>query len=220
VALVVKYADNICKGFGHSISLVFCNSLSSVVFEDIAVNEAFMLGSFMVLASSAAYASITAGQLPAVTPRPAAVTRSGPASTVDGTAVVAPATSAGGSNSGGVASISTASIGANVGGGVVSFRGTEEGGAPSSTASSGHTYVVVSHTPAAVAEATDPVALAGTGNSGVDVERGLVSATTVPSTAAELETTTAGGQQKHSAKRGWLSGFGFSRGDSSRVRES
>jgi hypothetical protein len=217
VALVVKYADNICKGFGHSISLVFCNSLSSVVFEDIAVNEAFMLGSFMVLASSAAYASITAGQLPAVTPRPAAVTRSGPASTVDGTAVVAQATSAGGNNIGGVASISTASIGANVGGGVVSFRGTEEGGAPSS--SSGHTYVVVSHTPAAVAEATDAVALAGTG-SGVDVERGLVLATTVPSTATELETTTAGGQQKHSAKRGWLSGFGFSRGDSSRVRES
>jgi hypothetical protein len=218
VALVVKYADNICKGFGHSISLVFCNSLSSVVFEDIAVNEAFMLGSFMVLASSAAYASITAGQLPAVTPRPAAVTRSGPASTVDGTAVVAPATSAGGSNSGGVASISTASIGANVGGGVVSFRGTEEGGGTSS--SSGHTYVVVSHTPAAVAEAADPVALAGRGSSGVDVERGLVLAATVPSTAAELETTAAGGEQKYSAKRGWLSGFGFSRGDSSRVRES
>jgi hypothetical protein len=62
VALVVKYADNLYKGFGHSISLVFCNSLSSMVFEDTSVNETFLLGSFLVLASSAAYASVTAGQ--------------------------------------------------------------------------------------------------------------------------------------------------------------
>lgn len=68
VALVVKYADNIYKGFGHSISLVFCSSLSSVVFEDTVVNETFILGSFLVLAASAFYASITASQLTPVTP--------------------------------------------------------------------------------------------------------------------------------------------------------
>lgn len=60
VALVVKYADNIYKGFGHSISLVFCSTLSSVIFEDIALNETFLLGSFLVVASCAVYASMTA----------------------------------------------------------------------------------------------------------------------------------------------------------------
>lgn len=60
VALVVKYADNIYKGFGHSLSVVFCTTLSSFVFEDTSINETFLLGCFIVLASSVAYASMTA----------------------------------------------------------------------------------------------------------------------------------------------------------------
>jgi hypothetical protein len=59
VALVVKYADNIYKGFGHSISIIFCNAISSVVFEDTFVNETFMLGSFMVVFATAVYYALT-----------------------------------------------------------------------------------------------------------------------------------------------------------------
>ncbi len=55
---MVKYADNLYKGFGHSLSLVICNSVSSVVFEDTNINEAFMMGSFLVLASSVSFAAV------------------------------------------------------------------------------------------------------------------------------------------------------------------
>eukprot|EP00598_Pedospumella_elongata_P009295 CAMPEP_0185002984 /NCGR_PEP_ID=MMETSP1098-20130426/75268_1 /TAXON_ID=89044 /ORGANISM="Spumella elongata, Strain CCAP 955/1" /LENGTH=485 /DNA_ID=CAMNT_0027530573 /DNA_START=55 /DNA_END=1509 /DNA_ORIENTATION=- len=58
VALVVKYADNLYKGFGHSFSLVICSSISSILFDDTAVNEAFLMGSFLVVASSVAFSSV------------------------------------------------------------------------------------------------------------------------------------------------------------------
>ena len=55
---MVKYADNLYKGFGHSLSLVICSCVSSMLFEDTSVNEAFLLGSFLVIASSTAFASV------------------------------------------------------------------------------------------------------------------------------------------------------------------
>lgn len=58
VALVVKYADNLYKGFGHAFSLVICSCVSSVLFEDTAVNETFLTGSFLVIASSAAFSTV------------------------------------------------------------------------------------------------------------------------------------------------------------------
>ena len=58
VALVVKYADNLYKGFGHSFSLVICSSISSILFDDTTVNETFLMGSFLVVASSVAFSSV------------------------------------------------------------------------------------------------------------------------------------------------------------------
>ena len=58
MALVVKYADNLYKGFGHSFSLVICSSVSSILFDDTTVNETFLMGSFLVVASSVAFSSV------------------------------------------------------------------------------------------------------------------------------------------------------------------
>lgn len=55
---MVKYADNLYKGFGHAFSLVICSSISNVLFEDTAVNETFLTGSFLVIASSAAFSTV------------------------------------------------------------------------------------------------------------------------------------------------------------------
>jgi len=61
VALVVKYSDNIYKGFVHSLSLIVCNSLSSVLFDDTELNASFLLGCFVVLSSSWVYLQIPHG---------------------------------------------------------------------------------------------------------------------------------------------------------------
>jgi UDP-sugar transporter A1/2/3 len=56
VALVVKHADNIHKGFCASASIVIANSLDSALFHDTYVNETFILGAAIVLLSCVAFA--------------------------------------------------------------------------------------------------------------------------------------------------------------------
>lgn len=51
VAMVVKYADNVLKGFATSISIVFSALISAVYFRDISINSAFVFGSLVVLIS-------------------------------------------------------------------------------------------------------------------------------------------------------------------------
>ncbi|EDQ86084.1 uncharacterized protein MONBRDRAFT_11197 [Monosiga brevicollis MX1] len=63
VAVVVKYADNILKGFATSISIVI-SCLLSVHFFDFVVTNRFGLGTVLVLASSYLY-----GTCPPVSPR-------------------------------------------------------------------------------------------------------------------------------------------------------
>lgn len=55
IALVVKYSDNIHKGYGASISIVLATSINSVLFHDVNINSTFAMGSLLVFLSSYAY---------------------------------------------------------------------------------------------------------------------------------------------------------------------
>lgn len=59
VALVVKYADNIYKGFAASASIVLACLLDVTIFGETIINEAFSVGSFLVIASSAVFGLIS-----------------------------------------------------------------------------------------------------------------------------------------------------------------
>ncbi len=57
--MVVKYSDNVHKGFLASIAIVLGILIDSVIFQDAEINSKFGLGSFMVLVSSFAYFQLT-----------------------------------------------------------------------------------------------------------------------------------------------------------------
>jgi solute carrier family 35 (UDP-sugar transporter), member A1/2/3 len=63
VAVVVKYADNVLKGFATSLSILISAFVSSYLFGDVDINKAFLFGCIVVLASVFAFgynpASIT-----------------------------------------------------------------------------------------------------------------------------------------------------------------
>ena len=56
VALVVKYADNIFKGFAGGISTVLTTILDYALFDDTPITKGFVLGTLIVVAASAAFA--------------------------------------------------------------------------------------------------------------------------------------------------------------------
>lgn len=51
VAMVVKYADNVLKGFATSLSIILSALISAMYFHDIDINNAFCIGSMVVLVS-------------------------------------------------------------------------------------------------------------------------------------------------------------------------
>jgi len=51
VAMVVKYADNVLKGFATSLSIVLSALVSAVYFKDMDLNQAFVVGSAVVLSA-------------------------------------------------------------------------------------------------------------------------------------------------------------------------
>lgn len=51
VAVVVKYADNVLKGFATSLSIILSALVSAVYFTDVDINSAFVLGAAVVLLS-------------------------------------------------------------------------------------------------------------------------------------------------------------------------
>lgn len=55
MALVVKYADNVMKGFATSISILISCVVSYSLFHDVSINLAFILGGVVVLASVFAF---------------------------------------------------------------------------------------------------------------------------------------------------------------------
>jgi len=55
VALVVKYSDNIHKGFVASIAIVLAILIDSMIFQDATINEKFLLGSLLVAVTSTVY---------------------------------------------------------------------------------------------------------------------------------------------------------------------
>jgi solute carrier family 35 (UDP-sugar transporter), member A1/2/3 len=55
VAVVVKYADNVMKGFATSISIIISCLFSYMLFHDISVNTAFSVGSLVVILSVFAF---------------------------------------------------------------------------------------------------------------------------------------------------------------------
>jgi solute carrier family 35 (UDP-sugar transporter), member A1/2/3 len=55
VAVVVKYADNVMKGFATSLSILISCLFSSYLFHDVDMNSAFATGACVVLASVFAF---------------------------------------------------------------------------------------------------------------------------------------------------------------------
>ncbi len=59
MALVVKYADNIHKGFSASIAIVIASVIDYFIFHDTEINVRFAIGSFLVILSSVVYVMIS-----------------------------------------------------------------------------------------------------------------------------------------------------------------
>ena len=55
VAVVVKYADNVLKGFATSLSILISSLVSWYVFHDLDVNLGFFMGAVVVLAAVYVY---------------------------------------------------------------------------------------------------------------------------------------------------------------------
>lgn len=49
--MVVKYADNVLKGFATSISIILSAIVSAMYFQDISINKSFCVGALVVLSS-------------------------------------------------------------------------------------------------------------------------------------------------------------------------
>ncbi len=65
VALVVKYADSLLKGFSTSVSIVLSCVLSSVLFRDMALSFQFVCGTLLVIFSTILYSSGGGSKAPA-----------------------------------------------------------------------------------------------------------------------------------------------------------
>lgn len=59
---MVKFSDNIHKGFGASLSIVFANLIDSYIFNDTTINFKFSLGSILVIGSSLIYFYFTSSK--------------------------------------------------------------------------------------------------------------------------------------------------------------
>ena len=55
VAVVVKYADNVLKGFATSLSILLSCVVSSYLFNDVTFNSGFVAGALIVLLSVFGY---------------------------------------------------------------------------------------------------------------------------------------------------------------------
>lgn len=53
--MVVKYADNVLKGFATSISIVLSCVVSALYFHDVDINQPFLVGAMVVLSSVYTY---------------------------------------------------------------------------------------------------------------------------------------------------------------------
>lgn len=51
VAIVVKYADNVLKGFATSLSILLSSLISLAYFHDVSINSSFVIGAVVVLLS-------------------------------------------------------------------------------------------------------------------------------------------------------------------------
>eukprot|EP01039_Chlorochromonas_danica_P009790 gene9790-10828_t len=63
VAMVVKYADNVLKGFATSISILLSALVSAIYFHDISINQSFAAGAVIVLGSVYLYGYVPAKPL-------------------------------------------------------------------------------------------------------------------------------------------------------------
>lgn len=61
--MVVKYADNVLKGFATSISILLSAVVSAMYFHDIHINNSFCIGALVVLASVYMYGYVPPKQL-------------------------------------------------------------------------------------------------------------------------------------------------------------
>lgn len=61
--MVVKYADNVLKGFATSISILLSALVSAIYFHDININQSFAAGAIVVLGSVYLYGYVPAKPL-------------------------------------------------------------------------------------------------------------------------------------------------------------
>lgn len=62
VALVVNYADNICKSFAASASIVLSTTFDAFFFQDATINETYLAGALSVALSCFAFVVISEGK--------------------------------------------------------------------------------------------------------------------------------------------------------------
>lgn len=62
VALVVKYADNIHKGFGYAASIIISNTIDAYLFNDTTINTTYTMGSLVVIVTCWSFVSFSTGE--------------------------------------------------------------------------------------------------------------------------------------------------------------
>jgi len=55
VAIVVKYADNILKGFATSISIIVCSACSYLFLDDVRPGDFYLVGTTLVIGATVLY---------------------------------------------------------------------------------------------------------------------------------------------------------------------
>lgn len=75
--MVVKYSDNIHKGFVASIAIVLAILIDSVIFQDATINEKFLLGSLLVGLTSTLYFQLNNYSSNSISANIATITTSG-----------------------------------------------------------------------------------------------------------------------------------------------
>ncbi len=59
---IVKYADNIHKGFGYAASIIISNTIDAYLFNDTTINTTYTMGSLVVIVTCWSFVSFSTGE--------------------------------------------------------------------------------------------------------------------------------------------------------------
>lgn len=69
VATVVKYADNVLKGFATSVSIIISAVWSAVLFHDVQINSGFLIGGCIVIGAVFGFGHTPSAEKSSVLPK-------------------------------------------------------------------------------------------------------------------------------------------------------